>query len=98
MSLRGKNVIQALKSAVVVGAVCVGMVASSSSSWAASPREVASARMAITSASAITLRNDMNNKCLQAAVPNGSQASLWDCGGSSNFYWYWDGMQIRNLQ
>ncbi len=100
MSIRGRNAIRALKTVLATGVACMSLVAGASSSWAAAP---VSEEVAITSSVAVAngnimLRNDMNNKCLQAATPNGSQASMWDCRGTKNFYWYWDGMQIRNAQ
>ncbi len=48
---------------------------------------------------AISLRNAMNNKCLEIMGfhnENGASAGLWDCWGGANQQWYWDGRQIRS--
>jgi len=47
----------------------------------------------------ITLRNGMNNKCLEILSfnnENGAPVGMWDCWGGANQAWYWDGRQIRN--
>jgi hypothetical protein len=51
-------------------------------------------------AETITIRNVMNNKCLELYAfnnNNGARSGMWDCWGGANQSWYWDGSQIRNV-
>jgi hypothetical protein len=50
-------------------------------------------------AATITLRSELNNKCLEIYAfnaNNGAQVGMWDCWGGANQSWYWNGEELRN--
>ena len=52
---------------------------------------VAAAPVASAAPATITLRSQLNNKCLEVLSfnnNNGARAGLWDCWGGANQQWY----------
>jgi hypothetical protein len=50
-------------------------------------------------AATITLRSEMNHKCLEIYgfnANNRAKVGMWDCWGGANQSWYWNGEGIRN--
>ena len=46
----------------------------------------------------IEIRNDLNHKCLDVLEfnrNNGAPVGMWDCSGSVNQRWFWNGEEIR---
>ncbi|WP_437854005.1 RICIN domain-containing protein [Sorangium sp. So ce363] len=45
------------------------------------------------------IRSELNNKCLEILTlsgENGAPVGMWDCAGTANQRWYWDGRLLRS--